>query len=86
MDFEPFLVEYCGEAVKQDLALQAVANAENLNITDEELDKMLLEYAQQAGYSTIEEYIGDSSKEDYREYFLYEKVLNYLVENAVVTE
>ena len=86
MDFESFLDEYSGESVKQDLALQAVANAEKLNITDEELDEMLLEYAQQAGYSTIEEFIGDTSKEDYREYFLYEKVLNYLVENAVVTE
>lgn len=86
MDFETFLNECCGEAVKQDLALQAVANAENLNITDEELDEMLLGYAQQAGYSTIEEYIGETSKEDFREYFLYEKVMNYLVENAVVTE
>lgn len=86
MNLEEFLAEYCGEAVKQDLAMQAVANKENLNITDEELDKLLLEDANAAGFTTIEEYIGESSKEEYREYFLYQKVLGYLVENAVVTE
>lgn len=86
MDFESFVVDYSKNAAEQDMAIQAVANAENLNITDEELDEMLLGYAQNAGYTTIEEYIGDSTKEDYREYFLFEKVLNYLVENAVVTE
>lgn len=86
MDLESFLATYCEEAAKQDLALQAVANAEGLNITDEELDEMLLEYATQAGVATIEEYIGETSKEDYREYFLYNKVVNYLVENAVVTQ
>lgn len=86
MDFESFIADYCTEAARQDMAMQAVANAENLNISDEELDEMLLSNAQAAGYSTIEEYIGTSTKEDYREYFLFEKVLNYLVENAVITE
>ena len=86
MDLESFVSTYCEEAVKQDLALQAVANAEGLNITDEELDEMLLEYATQAGAATIEEYIGETSKEDYREYFLYNRMIEYLVDNAVVTQ
>ncbi len=86
MDFESFVAKYSEEAAKQDMALQAVANAENMEITDEELDTMLLEYAQSAGYTTIEEYIGETSKEDYREYFLLEEALDYLVENAVVAE
>lgn len=86
MDLETFVTTYCEEAAKQDMAFQAVANAENLNISDEELDEMLMEYAESAGYTSIEEYIGETSKEDYREYFLYDKVLNYLVENAVISE
>lgn len=86
MGLEEFLEEYCLEAVRQDMAFQAVANKENLNITDEELDEKLLGYANDAGFDTIEEYIGETSKEDYREYFLYDKILNYLTENAVVTE
>ena len=28
---------------------------------------------------------GETSKEDYREYFLYDKVTDYLVENAKIT-
>lgn len=86
MDMETFIATYASEAVKQDLAMQWVANNENLNISDEELDAMLLEQAQMYGLSTIEEYIGEASKEDYREYFLYDKVLGFLVENAVVSE
>ena len=62
-----------------------MANKENLNISDEELDQMLQDRATAAGYDTIEEYIGETAKEDYREYFLYDKVLDYLVENAQIT-
>ncbi len=84
-DLETFLSTYSEEAAKQDIALQAVANREDLNISDEELDQMLQERATAAGYDTIEEYIGETSKEDYREYFLYDKVMDYLVENAQIT-
>lgn len=86
VDFETFIDTYVQEAVKQDLALQAIANKEELNIGDEELEGLLLEHALAAGYLTVEEYIGETDKEEFREYFLYEKVLAYLVENAVVSE
>lgn len=84
-DLTSFLATYSEEAAKQDIALQAVANREDLNISDEELDQILLDRATAAGYDTIEEYIGETSKEDYREYFLYDKVTDYLVENAKIT-
>ena len=84
-DLDSFLSAYSEEAAKQDIALQAVANKENLNISDEELDQMLQDRATAAGYDTIDEYIGETSKEDYREYFLYDKVTDYLVENAKIT-
>ena len=84
-DLDTFLSTYSAEAAKQDIALQAVANREDLNISDEELDQILQDRATAAGYDTIEEYIGETSKEDYREYFLYDKVTDYLVENAKIT-
>ena len=84
-DLATFLSTYAEQTAKQDIALQAVANKENLNISDEELNQMLQDRATAAGYDTIEEYIGETSKEDYREYFLYDKVLDYLVENAQIT-
>lgn len=84
-DLATFLSTYAEQTAKQDIALQAVANKENLNISDEELDQMLQDRATAAGYDTTSEYIGETSKEDYREYFLYDKVLDYLVENAQIT-
>ncbi len=84
MDLETFVSTYSEEAARQDIALQAVANREDLNIGDEELNEMLLEYANNAGYDTVEEYVGDTSLEDYREYFMYERVLQFLVDNASV--
>lgn len=86
MGFENFVKEYAMEALKQNLAMQAVANRENLNINDEELDNMLFDYAAKAGYDSVEEFVGETSKEDFREYFMYERVLDFLVENAAVSE
>lgn len=87
---DAFIAEYVPEAVKQDIAVQAVANRENLNISDDELDTMLLEYVQGMGYGTVAEYLGEEFANDadimeaYRENFLFNKVLDFLVENAVV--
>lgn len=86
MDFESFVSDYAQQAAKQGLALQALANTEGLNIEDEELNTMLEEYAADGGYNNVEEMIGSNSLEDYREYFMFEKVADYLVSNAVVTE
>lgn len=77
---------YGEETLKQDLVMQAIANAEGLSVSDDELQEMLLEYAQEAGYSTVEEYLGDASKEDFRNYFMNERVMEYLIDKATVTE
>jgi len=84
MDFETFLTQYTTEALQQNIAAQAIANKENLNISDEELDETLMEYATSSGYSSVEEYIGVADKEDFREYFMYEKVVTYILENAII--
>ena len=74
------------EFVSSDALIRSVSKTEQkLNISDEELDQMLQDRATAAGYDTTSEYIGETSKEDYREYFLYDKVLDYLVENAQIT-
>lgn len=82
--FDEFLEEYSSEAAKQDISLQAVANRENLNMTDEELNTALQEYAANAGYDTVEEFIGDESVETYRDYLMCERVMDFLVENAII--
>lgn len=85
-DLESVLETGSVESVQQVVAFQAVANAEGLNITDEELDSALLAEAEAAGKATVEEYLGERSKEDFREYYMCVKVIEFMAENAVVNE
>lgn len=84
MDLQTFLNVYVEESVRQSLAFQAVANAENLNLSDEVFEERLLEIALSAGCTTIEQYIGENPKEGYRELFMLEDVVAFLMENATV--
>lgn len=85
MDLTTFLNTYAPESAKQSLAFQAVANEQDLNLTDEELDAKISEAATANGYTSVEEFMGTNTKDDYREYFTYEAAVEYLVNNAVVT-
>ncbi len=85
MDLATFLDTYGLESAKQSLAFQAVANAQNLNISEEELDAKIKEAAIANGFVSVEEFMGTNTKDDYREYFTYEAAVEYLVNNAVVT-
>lgn len=86
MALEEFLEQYSVEASKQDIALQAVANKENLNMSEEELNLELQGYAASAGYATVEEFLGEESADDYRDYLVCDKAFNFLIENAVISE
>ena len=85
-DSGSLIKEYAENSLKQDLMLQAVANKEGLKISDEELEQKLLEDAGAAGYATVEEYVGEGSKEDYRNDYMNERVLEYLQEKTTVKE
>lgn len=86
MDLATFLNNYAPESAKQSLAFQAVANEQNLNLSEEDLDAKISEAATANGYTSVEEFMGTNTKDDYREYFTYEAAVEYLVNNAVVTE
>lgn len=86
MDLATYLDTYAEESAKQGIVFQAIANAEGLNLTDEELDAELTTYATNAGYATVEEFLGEESKENFREFLMYENVLQFLKDNAVIAE
>ena len=86
ISFDEYLAEYGKGAAMQELAFKALANKENISITDEELEDTLLTYANNNGYVTVEEFLGNYTREDYREYFLFEEVIDFLMDNSVVTE
>ncbi len=71
---------------KQELLLQAIANAEGLTVGDEELDLKLEEYAKKAGYESVDTLFEEFDREEYRNYFMCEKVMDFLIENADIKE
>lgn len=83
MDCQQF-IDQSEEIVQQNLAFQAIADRENLNVDDEELREKLLEYAKEAGFETVEEYVGDTDLEEYRDSMMNQKVLDFLMERAVI--
>lgn len=85
MTLTNFLDVYAAESAKQVIALQTLANKEGLMRTDEELDKAISEAATSGGYASVEEFMGENTKEDFREYYMFEDTIAFLVENAVIT-
>lgn len=84
-DANTYVTAYAKESAKQSMAVQYVANAENLNISDEELEQCIKEFAEE-NKVTAEEVRSSDDEEMLREYFMFERVLEFLVENGNVTE
>lgn len=86
-DMETSLAEMGKECAKEGLALQLIANMENLNVTDEELNAKIEEAATLSGYASAEEFLAENGdKEDIRLNLMYDNVYQFLAENANVTE
>lgn len=86
MSIEDFLETYAAEGVKQNLAFQAVANKEGLNVDDDELQSLLEVYASSGGYLSVEAFLEDIPREDFRNYFMSENVIEFLMEKVQITE
>ncbi|MBR4084165.1 MAG: trigger factor [Lachnospiraceae bacterium] len=80
-----FLDMYAEVSAKQVIALQTLANKEGLMRTEEELDAAISEAATANGYTNVQEFLGENTREDYREYYMFEDTIAFLVENAVIT-
>ena len=65
---------------------QYIANKEGLNVSDEELDESLQRFVEENRLESVEVVLADTDKEEFREYFMFEKVVDFVFENAQVTE
>ena len=83
---EEQLQESAEQASKEIIAMKAIADAENLNVTDEEVDAELAKNAGDYGYDDVEEYKKALDLKGYKEYMMTEKVLTFLFDNASVTD
>lgn len=75
------------EWAKQELVFKAIAEAEGLNLTDEEFEKRFEEYATSNGYESADDLIAAGAvKDTFREYFLFDDVIGFISDNAEVTK
>lgn len=85
---EKFKEDLRPEAVKRiqtRLVLEAVAKAENIEISDEKLDEELTKMAEsyQMEVDKLKEYMGDAEKEQMKQDMAVQEAVTFLVENAV---
>ena len=78
--------ESAAQAAREIIAMKAIADAEDLNVTDEEVEAELQKNAADYGYDDVEEYKSAIDLKGYKEYMMTEKVLSFLFDNAVVTD
>ncbi len=72
------------QAAKQAIAFQAIADKENLHLTEEQFAEELQLYVESCGYTSADE-LPAGVAEEYREYLTFKIVSDYLMDNAVVT-
>ena len=84
-EFEENLDSGATESAREALVCKMIADKEGITVTDEELEQGIQENYMNFGYATPEEYKEKENVEDYRDYLLTTKVLNYIIDNANVT-
>lgn len=84
-DYMEAFTENATTSAQQYIMFQAIADAEGLNISEEELSKAMEENASEFGYESIEAFKEQVEEEEFREYIMAETVMDFLIENAVFT-
>jgi len=86
MSSADFVNLYSQVQARQELVLQAIANKEGLTVDDEELQQKLEEFTANAGAASVEEMLGNYDREEYRNYIMSDKVMEFLMDRVTVTE
>lgn len=88
-EFDDLVEESAKEYMKQEILVTAIAEAENLVITDELYEEKLLEYAKAYGFDTTAEFqsqYSDMTREDFEFTILSELVIKFVSENVVFVD
>lgn len=88
MDAQTYPQEIKSQAVKsaqQYIMLKAIADAENLNVSDEELQAEMEKMAEIAGVKSVDSFRERVNDKGYKEYMMGQKVMDMLRENAVIS-
>lgn len=85
-DSASYIAQAAENSARQGMIFQYIANEEGLNISDEELDESLQRFVEENGLESVEALLAEADKEEFREYFMYEKVVDFILANAQLTE
>ncbi len=83
-EFNREAIDYAKVAAKESMVLAAIAKAENITVTDEDIEKAIDEYVSQGAFESEEAFRkeGPERLEELKEYILTSKVQDFLAENA----
>ena len=84
-EFEENVLVGATDSVKEVLVCKVIADKENIEVTDEELEQNIQDNYANFGYATPEEYKENENVEEYRDYLLTAKVLSFIIDNADIT-
>lgn len=85
-EYNQQLTEMSEETIKQYLIMEAVARAEDIEITDEAITEMAEKEALEYGYDSAEALLDDVGRTTYRMYMLQDKVMDNLMNSVTVEE
>lgn len=77
-------MEAAREAAREIMVMKAIADAEGLVVTDEEMESEFAKDAEEMGYEDVEEYKEALDAKAYREYLLSDQIMEYLLKNGTV--
>jgi trigger factor len=90
LGFESYeaLHDYCLEGATQNVAYQyiikEIANKENIEVTDEVMKERGTDYAEQYGYSSVDELITNVGENKVKEAVLMDLTIEFLIDNAKI--
>ena len=83
-EFNTQAIEYAKVAAKESMVLAAIAKAENITVSDEDIEKAIKEYVDLGAFDSEEAFRneGPERMEELREYILMSKVQDFLADNS----
>ena len=79
------LKENARTTAQQYVMLQAIANAEGIELTQDEIDAAVSDRVEAYGYDSVEDFKKSADMETFKEFLMADKVMDFLMENAAIT-
>ncbi len=81
-EFEQYLINRSQKICKEEMVVYAIARAESINVSNKEIKALAKKYMETYGYKSASELYKDYSKEKVKQSILYQKVKDFVLENA----